>query len=302
MISFAAAERSLIKTYSMNELNKLLGTQVIHFGKIKLTGWDLITVALILVMTKVLLFFIKRWMIRYNIRKYHKEWDGNSNAIFLLVRYFLWIIAAGIALDVMNVNLSFLVAGSAALLVGIGFGLQQIFQDIISGIFLLIERKVKMGDVMEVDSYIGRISHIGLRTSTIVTRDGTIIIVPNHKFITDNVLNWSNAEQVMRFKIGIGVAYGSDVPLVSGLLREAAHEHPHVIETEEHPLVIRLVEFGDSALKFELLFWTTQKFAVEDVKSDLRFKALDKLNKHGITIPFPQRDLHIRHGGGITTQ
>lgn len=284
----------------MNDLIDFLSKTIINIGKLKLTGWDIIMVISVLMLTKVLLVFMRKWMVRYNMRRYNKRWDGNSNAIFQLLRYVVWIVAAGITLDMLHINLSFLLAGSAALAVGIGFGLQHIFQDIISGIFMLIERKIKVGDVMEVDKYIGRISHIGLRTSTIITRDGTNIIVPNHKFITDNVLNWSNAEQMMRFKISIGVAYGSDVQLVSGLLRDAAVEHPDVIDnTAEHPLVIRLVEFADSSLDFELLFWTAKKFAVEDVKSELRFMVLGKLNKHGVSIPFPQRDLHIKanHAG-----
>lgn len=279
----------------MDEIQQFLGETIINIGKTKLTGWDIIVVVLILILTKIVLFFIKKWMVRYNMRRYNKRWDGNSNAIFQLVKYFIWIIATGITLDLLHINLSFLVAGSAALAVGIGFGLQQIFQDIVSGIFMLIERKIKVGDVMEVDKYIGHISHIGLRTSTIITRDGTNIIVPNHKFITDNVLNWSNTEQMMRFKISVGVAYGSDVQLVSALLKDAAIEHPDVIDnTDEHPLVIRLVEFGASSLNFELLFWTAKKFAVEDVKSELRFMVLTKLNQHSISIPFPQRDIHIK--------
>lgn len=280
----------------MEEVNKLLKGNIIDIGKVVLTGWDIIAIVLIFVLTKLMLFFVRRWVGKYNVRRNRHAWDGNTNAIFQLVKYFVWVLAIVLILDVANMNLSFLLAGSAALLVGIGFGLQQIFQDIISGIFILIERKVKIGDVMEVDEFIGHITEIGIRTSTIVTRDGNSIIVPNHKFINDNVLNWSHADALMRFKITVGVAYGSNVEMVAALLIEAAVEHPAIIEDNEHPNIIRLVEFAESSLKFDLLFWTTQKFTVENLKSELRFAVLEKLNEHNIKIPFPQRDLNLKAG------
>lgn len=279
----------------MEEINALLKGNLINVGKLVLTGWDLIMIVLIFVLTRLVLFFVRRWIARYNLRRNRHAWDGNTNAIFQLVKYFIWVLAIVFMLDVANINLSFLLAGSAALLVGIGFGLQQIFQDIISGIFILIERKVKIGDVMEVDQFIGHITDIGIRTSTIVTRDGNSIIIPNHKFINDNVLNWSHAHALMRFKITVGVAYGSDVNLVARLLKEAAAEHPEITENEEHPNIVRLIEFADSALKFDLLFWTTQKFTVENLKSELRFAVLKKLNEHNVKIPFPQRDLNLKN-------
>ncbi|KAA5534821.1 mechanosensitive ion channel [Taibaiella lutea] len=280
----------------MEELNQLLKGNIVNIGKLVITGWDIIMIVLIIIGTKLMLFFIRRWISRYNIRRNRNVWDGNTNAIFQLIKYFIWVLTIVVVLDVVNINLSFLLAGSAALLVGIGFGLQQIFQDIISGIFILIERKVKIGDVMEVDQFIGRITEIGIRTSTIVTRDGTSIIVPNHKFINDNVLNWSHADALMRFKISIGVAYGSDVGLVAALLQEAAIEHTDIFEDKDHPNIVRLVEFADSSLKFDLLFWTTQKFNVENLKSELRFAVLKKLNENNIEIPFPQRDLNLKTG------
>ncbi|WP_443939044.1 mechanosensitive ion channel family protein [Pedobacter sp. MW01-1-1] len=278
----------------MDDLNKFLLEDIIKAGKIRISGWDLIFIVLVFFLTKLLLLFIKRWILKYNLRKNHHSWDGNTNAIFQLLKYLIWIISISISLKIANINLSFLMAGSAALLVGVGFGLQQIFQDIISGIFILIERNVKLDDVMEVDQFIGRISEIGMRTSTIITRDGNKIIVPNHKFINENVLNWSNMDALMRFKISVGVAYGSDVNLVTKLLLEAAIDHPDIIEDMEHKHIVRLVEFGDSSLNFDLLFWTSKKFLVENVKSELRYAVLSKLNENNISIPFPQRDLNFK--------
>lgn len=185
-----------------------------------------------------------------------------------------------------------LVAGSAALLVGVGLGLQQTFNDIISGIILLVEGSIKVGDILDVQGDIVKVRRIGLRTSMVENRDAFNLILPNSKIVTDQVINWSHNFKWSRFKIGVGVTYGSDVDLVMKLLADCVEKHPKVM-TDRKPFA-RLVDFGDSALNFEVFFWSEDLFGVEQVKGDIRIAIVKAFKEHQVVIPFPQRDLHLK--------
>jgi small-conductance mechanosensitive channel len=195
-------------------------------------------------------------------------------------------------LDTLGIRLTLLLAGSAALLVGIGLGLQQVFKDIVSGFFLLFEGNLKVGDVVELEGDVGIVKEIGFRTTKIENRDNIILIIPNSKFIGENVINWSHIEQKTRFSVDVGVAYGSDVELVKKVLLECARDHQEV--TEYPKPFVRFDDFGNSSLDFQLFFWTDNAFRVENIKSDLRFAIDKKFRENKITIPFPQRDVHIK--------
>jgi small-conductance mechanosensitive channel len=212
-----------------------------------------------------------------------------------LVKYFVWVIAVSLSVQMLGFDITLLVAGSAALLVGLGFGLQDIFSDIISGLFLLVERKVKTGDIMEVDGIVGKVQTIDLRTSVLLTREGYNIIVPNHKFITENVINWTHQAFDRRFHLEIGVSYNSDIDVVTTILLDCALLQKEVLrnEVEHNKPFVRLQQFGDSSLIFHLIFWTQDIFRVEQVKSDLRYRIFKAFHEKGISIPFPQRDIHI---------
>ena len=180
-----------------------------------------------------------------------------------------------------------------ALLVGLGLGLQQIFQDIMSGIAILFEGSLKVGDIVEIqDNIIGRVIEIGLRTSKIETRDNIIMVVPNSKFVTDIVINWSHMEKKTRFHIDVGVAYGSDVEKVSQVLLQCAEDINKISKTP--PPFVRFSDFGNSSLDFQLYFWTTETFQVEYIKSEIRYKIDSAFRANGVHIPFPQRDVHIK--------
>ena len=140
-------------------------------------------------------------------------------------------------------------------------------------------------------------SSVNLRTSKVLTRDGIMIIVPNHKFIVEKITNWSHNSESTRFKVEVGVAYGSDVDKVKNILLHCAQTHSQIITEQDqadHGPFVRFTDFGDSALKFELYFWTTNIFNVEYIKSDLRFAIDKQFRENGVTIPFPQRDVHVR--------
>jgi small-conductance mechanosensitive channel len=220
---------------------------------------------------------------------------GQSRTVFQLLKYALWVVAIILLLHSIGLDITVLAASSAALLVGLGFGIQGLFNDYISGLVVLFEGLIKVGDVVEIESeLIGRVMDVGLRTSKILTRDNIIMIVPNHNFVGDKVINWSYNEPRTRFHVDVGVAYGSDVRLVEKLLIESALEQDEVIN-DPKPFVF-FMDFGNSSLDFRLFFWVEEVFHVEILKSKIRFAIDAKFRESGVVIPFPQRDLHLKSG------
>lgn len=263
---------------------------LIDTEKLTITVAGILLALLILVFVKFVIWLIKKG---FNRTVKSKAIDrSKAYTIFQLIKYLLWIIAVFMILDTLGIRLTFLLAGSAALLVGIGLGLQQVFKDIISGFFLLFEGNLKVGDVVELEGEVGIVKNIGFRTTKIENRDNIIMIIPNSTFIGENVINWSHIEQKTRFSVDVGVAYGTDVELVKKVLMECAYEHQEV--TDYPKPFVRFLDFGNSSLVFQLYFWTDNAFRVENIKSDLRFAINSIFKKNGITIPFPQRDVHIK--------
>ncbi len=199
-----------------------------------------------------------------------------------------------LGLESLGFDISLLLAGSAALLVGIGLGLQDIFKDLISGIILLFEGSIKVGDVIEVNQLVGIVKEINIRTSKVRTRDGIMIIVPNGAFITQNVINWSNSNKLTRFNIDVGVAYGSDVRLVEKLLVECAEKNEMIMPRPKS--FARFNNFGNSSLEFQVYFWTEKTWRVESIKSELRFGIDEAFRKNKVTIAFPQMDVYVKSG------
>lgn len=246
---------------------------------------------LILLITRLVLWVLTE-IVLYPYYKQKEINVGSQYAINRLLTYFVLLIAVIGTLQYVGINLTVLWGGAAALLVGIGLGLQQTFNDLICGIILLFERTVEVGDIVDMNNLVGTVKKIGIRTSLVETRDNVSVIVPNSKLVADNVINWSHFDSKARFKVAVGVAYGSDTTLVKEILLAAAEEHTRIVRRPK-PFV-RFVNFGDSSLDFEILFWTRDLLGIEDVKSDLRF-AIDKaFREAGVSIPFPQRDLWIK--------
>jgi small-conductance mechanosensitive channel len=240
-------------------------------------------------MTKVILWLIKITLFRSRFSKLDK---GAGYALYQIIKYVLWVFAIGIALETIGVKVTVLIAGSAALLVGIGLGLQQTFNDILSGIILLSEKSIKIDDVLDIDGDVVKIQSIGLRTSKGLNTDDVSIIIPNSLITTNKVINWSHQALKTRFRIDVGVAYGSDVDRVIQILEESAYEHPDVSSRETTEA--RLVNFGNSSLDFQVLFFSHNIFRISKVKSDIRRNINRKLAENNIVIPFPQLDLHVK--------
>lgn len=212
-------------------------------------------------------------------------------SLFSYGKWFIYIIIILTIFHNIGVNVTAIFAASTALLVGVGLALQTLFQDIISGIFILLDQSVHVGDIIELDGKIGRVENIKLRTTRAVTIDNKVLIIPNHLYLTNSLYNWTENGTETREFVTVGVAYGSDVQLVKKLLLQAASKHPSVLKLPE-PLVY-FINFGDSSLDFKLVFTLNNSFEAGIPKSDIRFE-IDKLfRENNITIPFPQRDIHM---------
>lgn len=254
---------------------------------IKVTiGYILVIIGL-LVLTKIVL----NWVRRVVTRKLSDVDKAKFITVFSFARWLVYVIIFLVVIDSIGIDVTAVFAASAALLVGVGLALQTFFQDIISGIFILIDQSVHVGDIIEIDGKVGRVEEIKLRTTRAVTIDNKVLIVPNHKYLTSILYNWTENGNLTRETVEVGVAYGSDVQLVKKLLLQAAKTNDSVISSPE-PLVI-FTAFGDSALNFKLIFTLADSFKAQFPKSDLRFEIDRLFREHNITIPFPQRDIHI---------
>ena len=266
-----------------------LAMNLINTEKYSLTPYHLLIVLVIIFITRATTVTIKSIFIkRIETQKESNYADLN---VYKLISYIIWILAIAISLQTIGIDLTLLFAGSAALLVGVGIGMQQIFNDNISGLFLLFERNLKIKDVVEVDGIIGSVKDIGIRTSRILSRDNIEMIVPNSKLVSATVINWSSNDKKTRFFLKIGVAYGSDINLVKNVLFEVADQHNLILKSPK-PFVF-FSDFADSSLNFDLGFWTYHNFEHRRILSDLRYSIDKKFREHNIQIPFPQHDVHI---------
>ncbi|MBC35790.1 MAG: mechanosensitive ion channel protein MscS [Bacteroidetes bacterium] len=275
----------------MISIKDILEFEILKIGDVQIQIVTLLAILITFLITKLGLWLIRKALFR--VRKSSILDSGNKYALYQIIKYVVWVIALSIILETIGVDVTVLIAGSAALLVGIGLGLQQTFNDIISGLILLTERSIKVDDVLEIDGDIVKMTEIGLRTSKGTNRDDISVIIPNSSITTSKVINWSHQIMKTRFKVDVGVAYGSDLPLVEKVLKEAAQEHPLVIAKEK--VDVWFIGFNNSSLDFQVLFFSENVFRIEKVKSDIR-KIIDrKFRENKIAIPFPQLDLHVKN-------
>jgi len=276
-------------------MEQFLNYKILSIGNFSLSVYHLIGTVVIIAATMLLL-----WILRKSIYRSSRFSEGKKYAFYQVLKYILIVVAIAVGLHFLGINVTVFVAGSAALLVGLGLGVQNLFNDFISGIIILLDSTVKMGDVIEVNGVVGRVMEIELRTTTVMTRDDTYIILPNSLITGNQLSNWTHQHVTSRFDINVGVDYGSDIDLVMKLMIEAASEHNLVIK-EKTPFV-RLIDYADSAVVFKLLFWSDEVFRIENVKSEIRIAIWRKFKEHGVTIPFPQRTLHFANGIPPTTE
>jgi len=227
-----------------------------------------------------------------------KKTDLDPNLSFAVMRFFrIFIIGIGflVVLDTLGVNLSTLSIFGGALGIGLGFGLQNITNNLVSGIILLFDRSIKQGDVITVGDSYGWVVKLGARYIVVRTRDGVERLIPNANIISTEITNWSHSDRAVRLKIKVGVSYSSDPFRVRGILLQVADTNPRVLKYPECRVLF--VDFGESSLDFELRVWINDpQEGVESVRSALRFEIWKIFKEKGIEIPFPQRDLYIKSG------
>ncbi|RNC89462.1 MAG: mechanosensitive ion channel protein MscS [Allomuricauda sp.] len=215
-------------------------------------------------------------------------------SVFKFIKYVVYVAVILLTMSAAGIDVTVLITASAVLFVGLGLALQELFQDLIGGVFIIIDKSLQVGDIVEVDGKVGKVFEIKLRTTRAITRDDKVIIIPNHKLISDTIYNYTQNHKTTREKVGVGVAYGSDVQLVTALLLEVAQEQRGVLKNPK-PFVL-FEDFGESALQFSIHFFVNDSFTDPRIKSEMRYRIDTKFRKNNVTIPFPQRDVHLFQG------
>ena len=220
----------------------------------------------------------------------------NRNTAYFIQRilfYLLVVIIVLIALPIAGIPITIFAVMGGAIAIGVGFGAQNLFNNLISGLILMLEKPIRIGDIVNLAGYEGKVEDIGNRCVRVRRADGIDLIVPNSKFLEEVVINWTLLDSDVRGSVTVGVAYGSPTEKVEALMLQAAAEHPEVLKTPE--AVVLFEAFGDNSLDFELLFWSnvTRPLNLRMITSQLRFRIDQLFRENNLVIAFPQRDIHL---------
>lgn len=246
---------------------------------------------LLLTLTFILTAFLLKWLRHLLTRRMEGEDRLKFISVFKFIKYSVYVAVILITMSAAGINITILLTASAVLFVGLGLALQELFQDVIAGISIILDKSLHVGDIVEVDGKVGKVFDIKLRTTRAITRDDKVIIIPNHKFISDIIYNYTQNHKTTRESVEVGVAYGSDVGLVTDLLLQSAREEKSILKNPK-PFVL-FEDFADSALLFSVNFYISDSFTDPRIKSQIRYAIDAKFREHQITIPFPQRDIHL---------
>lgn len=270
-----------------DKLKDILGLSLIKTEDINVTIGALIAVIIAFFISSLALKIIRKLI----TRNLPVEDTNKFISIFQFIKYLVYVFVIMFALRISGVDISVLLTASAAIFIGLGFALQQLFQDLIAGVLIILDQSLKVGDIIEIDGKVGRVQKISLRSTRAYTRNERVMIIPNHMFMDDLLFNWTQNNNIIRDNVSVGIAYGSDTELAKKLLLESTQVVKEILD-EPKPNVL-FDEFGDSSLNFSVNFYVNDAFSVQRIKSDLRFEIDKQFRKHKISIPFPQRDLHI---------
>ena len=263
----------------------------IHLGegnnKIDITVGLLLLLAIAFIVTS----FVLKWLRHLLTRKMEGDDKLKFISIFKFIKYLVYVAVILVTMSAAGINITILITASAALFVGLGLALQELFQDIIGGIFIIVDKSLQVGDIVEVDGKVGKVFEIKLRTTRALTRDDKVIIIPNHKFISDTIYNYTQNHKTTRESVKVGVAYGSNVQLVTDILLECVSKQKGVLKSPKSFVLFE--DFGDSALLFSINFYISDSFSDPRIKSSIRYAIDAKFRENNITIPFPQRDVHL---------
>jgi small-conductance mechanosensitive channel len=275
----------------MEKINKFLDTPLLDFADTTVTVGQVIGVVAFVVLGALFLLWSSRFLDRY-LQKRVKSQDLHQmvRRAFLIVGF---TVLGLVTLDLLRIPLTAFAFISGAIAIGVGFGAQNIINNFISGWILMWERPIKIGDFLEMGELRGKVESINTRSTRIRRLDGVYVLIPNSFLLENSVTNWTHKGHVVRSSVVVGVAYGSNVQQVTDFLEQAADEHEGVLKEPERAVVFD--DFGDSALIFELLFWAnlSGERGLRTMRSDLRYRIDALFRENGITISFPQRDLHV---------
>ncbi|MHA7128894.1 mechanosensitive ion channel family protein [Algoriphagus namhaensis] len=274
--------------------DRIFNYSLIHLGETELT----IGLILTLIISLVLLFVVAEWLRKFIVNKVLSRYQievGTRQTIGIMIKYLLILAGVFSILQTNGIDLSAFGILAGAIGVGIGFGLQNITNNFISGLIILFEQPIKIGDRIEVGDVSGDVIKISARSTMIVTNDNISIIVPNSQFIDSQVINWSHNDRNIRFNFPVGVSYKEDPEKVRGILMEVAKNNPGVLNTPQTDVLFD--EYGDNSLNFILRVWTSEYIDRPKVlKSQLYYEIFKRFSEEGIEIPFPQRDIHLKSG------
>ncbi|MEO0468567.1 MAG: mechanosensitive ion channel domain-containing protein [Bacteroidota bacterium] len=292
--TFLWITRTLVYLIGLVIILSILGIRKIFtVSENAITVFDLLKIVALIIAARTGSWYVKRILNRLAENRKVSLDKGRRIAISQIFSYMIWVLAVLLILTSLKIQMNVLIASAAGLSVGIGLALQHVVEDVASGIIILVDGTIEVGDMVVINSLQleGKVEEIRLRSTVVETFDAITVIVPNSRLTTTNVVNWSFNDKETRFNVTVGVAYGSDLQLVRKVLASCAVSHGRIMKKPEPR--VRFTNFGDSSLDFELLFWTKHEAEIYDIQSDLRFKIDAEFRRHNISIPFPQRDLHI---------
>ncbi|WP_066220733.1 mechanosensitive ion channel family protein [Formosa haliotis] len=271
----------------MRKIKAILDYNFQFTSDISVTFRGLIVIIIAIIATSILLKFLNRLI----SKKLPDDDKIKFNILFSYGSWIVYIIILLITFQTIGINVTAVFAASAALLIGVGLALQTLIQDVISGVFILVDQSVHVGDIIEINGKVGRVDEIKLRTTRAITINNRVVIIPNHIFLTNSLYNWTQNGEATRDSVTVGVAYGSDVDLVKKLLLESVAGQENIIDLPAPR--VDFMDFGDNALVFRVVFTVENSFLGEIPRSHVRFKIERLFREHNIAIPFPQRDLHL---------
>jgi len=276
----------------LDNFREILDFDLFTIQDVVVTVEDVMWVVVLFAIIQMVIIALRITLSRLAKRREQLD-KGKRFTIVQLARYFLYLVFFYAALELMGFDPKGLLFASGAFVVALGLGLQKLFLDFVSGIIILMEGSMQVGDIIEVGGMICKVQRVDIRTTKVITRDGNYITIPNGQITEGQVTNWSQEDEESRFNISVGVAYGSNVDLVRDLLIAAAKGHPHVLNNRE--VMVFFNEFGDNALEFKLYFWAHQSWTMPKTMSEIRFAVEKTFRDNGVEIPFPQRDVWMRN-------
>ncbi|WP_416831142.1 MAG: mechanosensitive ion channel family protein [Erythrobacter sp.] len=299
VVSIGEGSKQAIASQSetLAEVVDALDKWALTFGDIRVSLFDVL-----LVVATIALVITVAWTLTRVARKLLRNVSHFDEAQKVLaeklVTVLIWTLAFFIAVDMVGIDLTALAFFGGAFGLAIGFGLQKTFGNLISGILLLLDKSIKPGDVISVtdqagNEAVGQIRKIGIRAISVITRDQTEHLIPNENLMVNQVVNWSYSSKDVRVKAPVGVSYDSDLDLVTELLYKAVEDTPRVLPFPKPR--VNLMGFGDNSVDFEIRFWIQDpEEGLANIRSDVYVRMWHLFKEHGVEIPYPQRDLHLR--------